>query len=581
MTAQTSSKTVVVRPPRSAQRIRFRLIIAAIAVLFVFALWQTGFTPWNVFGRLESIGSLIGRMVPPSFSDGERYVQAVIETLWMVLGGTAIALVVAIPLSALAARNFTPGPVAFAVSRFLITLTRAVPSLVLALLFVRAIGVGPMAGVLAMGISSIGMIAKFFADRIEEIDMGIVEASRASGATRLQTFVSAVLPQVVTNWISLGLYRFDINLRNSVILGFVGAGGIGFELQRVLGQMAYKRVLAISIIIFVLILVIEQISALARRSILGSEELSGKNPFSVRERLRARRLARNARPTHATSAIDVPTRRFSPVRGLESKTRVRAGWDFERVMKWVLGWGAIALVLVSFVMLGMSPAAVAEAVVKIVPYLAGMFPPDFVTNIGVHLSLMLETLWMALAATVLGMILAVPVGVLAASNATFHPIAARLSRLLTILVRGIPDLMLAILLVVAVGLGPLAGVLALTIGAIGFTGKLIADAIEDTDLSRQNEAMRAVGASWLQRTLTSTIPTAFPAMIGAGLFTFDVYVRSATIMGIVGAGGIGLALDASIRGRQLDQTLALIIMIFAVVYLTERFSGWLRKHMIH
>lgn len=90
--------------------------------------------------------------------------------------------------------------------------------------------------------------------------------------------------------------------------------------------------------------------------------------------------------------------------------------------------------------------------------------------------------------------------------------------------------------------------------------------------------MRAVGANWLQRTISSTIPTAFPAIIGAGLFTFDTYVRSATIMGVVGAGGIGIALDASIRGRQLDQTLALIVMILVAVYITERVSGWLRRH---
>ncbi|WP_440312279.1 phosphonate ABC transporter, permease protein PhnE [Leucobacter chromiireducens] len=581
VTRQGVSETpTVVRPPRSALQIRLRAVALILAALFALALWQTGFTPWNVLGRLESVASLMSRMLPPSFSDGGRYIQAVAETLWMVLGGTAIALVIAVPLSALAARNLTTGRAAFTISRFLITLTRSVPSLVLALLFVRAIGVGPMAGVLAMGISSIGMVAKFFADRIEEIDMGIVEAHRASGATRLQVFVSAVLPQVVTNWISLGLYRFDINLRNSVILGFVGAGGIGFELQRVLGQMAYKRVLAISILIFILILAIEQVSALARRAVLGAESDPGRNPFSLRGRSRANRTARSDQPTHPTSAITLPHRSSFHVHTSSREARIHAGWSFERVTRWTLGWGSIALVLLSFVVLGINPTAVGEAVVSILPYLANLFPPDFVTNIAAHGALMFETLWMALAATGLGMVLAIPVGVIAARNATFHPGAARVSRLLTVLVRGIPDLMLAILLVVAVGLGPLAGVLALTIGSIGFTGKLIADAIEDTDLSKQNEAMHAVGATWLQRTIASTLPTAFPAVVGVGLFTFDVYVRSATVMGIVGAGGIGLALDASIRGRQLGQTSALIIMIFAVVYLTEWFSGWLRKHII-
>lgn len=580
MSSPLSTKTPdALRRPRDPKRTRFHLLALALVTLSGISLWQTGFTPWNVLGRFDAIGNLVQRMVPPNFSDWPRYAQAVGETLWMVIGGTAIALFFAVPLAALAARNITSGPIAYGMSRFLITLTRAVPSLVLALLFVRAVGVGPLAGVLAMGLSSIGMIAKFYADRIEEIDMGVVEASRASGANRLQTFVAAVLPQVMTNWISLGLYRFDINLRNAVILGFVGAGGIGFELQRVLGQMVYKRVLAIALIIFVLILAVEQISALARRAILGTEAQRVVNPFSFRGRILSRRES-DRQATPQASRPDLPRPRGPSIRGPAGTGPIRAAWDSGRIIRWALGWGGLVIVVVSFVRLGLSPAAIAEAVRDIFPYLAGMFPPDLVTNLGPHLRLLGETLWMALAATALGMVLALPVGILAARNATVHPLAALVCRGLTIVVRGIPDLLLAILFVVAVGLGPLAGVLALTIGAIGFTGKLIADAIEDTDLSRQDEAMRAVGASWLQRTVSSTIPTAFPAIIGVGLFTFDVYVRSATIMGIVGAGGIGLALDASIRGRQLNQTLALILMVFVVVYLTERFSGWLRKHAI-
>lgn len=566
-----------IRPPKGRSRRRMQFILLGLGIAFLLALWGTGFTPWNVFGRLEAIGGLIDRLIPPTFSEWPRYLQAVGETLLMVLAGTCISLVLAVPISALAARNITTGPVAYNIARFIITLTRAVPSLVLALLFVRAIGVGPTAGVLAMGISSVGMIGKFFADRIEEIDMGIVEASRASGATRLQTFVAAVLPQIITNWISLSLYRFDINLRNAVILGFVGAGGIGFELQRVLGQLVYQRVLAIAIIIFVMILLIEQLSALTRSAILGSESLSRNNPFTWRAQ--ARRNRERALATTATERVAVQAAR-SRVEDPRRSGKIRVGWGDGRRLRWSLAWGAVLAVVVSFSMLGLGPVQVGEAAARIIPFVGDMFPPDFVSNIVRHLELMLETIWMALAATVLGLVLALPVGILAAKNSSVHPVVSRIARILTVVVRGIPDLMLAILLVVAVGLGPLAGVLALTVGAVGFTGKLIADAVEDTDLSGQTEAMRSVGAGWWQRTFTSTLPTALPAIVGTAFFTFDTYVRSATIMGVVGAGGIGLALDASIRGRSLGQTLALILMILVMVYLIERLSAWMRKQLI-
>lgn len=590
--ATTADPKIVVKLPKDRRRRKLQTTALVVLVLFVVALWQTGFTPLGVLGRLDAIGSLIGRMFPPSFVDGQRYLVAVVETLWMVLAGTAIALVLAIPVSALAARNITTGPIAYNVCRFIITLTRAIPSLVLALLFVRAIGVGPTAGVLAMGLSSIGMIGKFFADRIEEIDMDVVEASRASGASRLQTFFSAVLPQVMTNWISLSLYRFDINLRNAVILGFVGAGGIGLELQRVQGQMVYTRVMAIALIIFILVLATERLSAIARSAVLGSDAPSKNNPFSLRARYRVRNERRaSGAELHATAAISVvgagsrsgSERRggtAGPVSGTGMSGRISVGWGRGRALRWVLGWSAVVLVIASFFVLGLGPVQVGVAVAEIAPYIAGMFPPDLTTNISMYLTLMMETIWMALAATVLGLIISLPIGILGAKNATCHPIVARVARFSTVVVRGMPELILAILLVVAFGLGPLAGVLALTIGAIGLAGKLIADTIEDTGLSHQDEALRAAGAGWLQRTLTSTIPATTPGIIGVGLYMFDVYVRAATIMGIVGAGGIGLALDASIRGRHLDQTLTLIIMIFVAVYATERLSGWLRKQLI-
>ncbi len=566
------STSTRIRRPRDARSRKLTIATIVIAVLFCIGIWQTGFTPWGVFDRLDAVGSLLQRMWPPDFREWERYLAAVVETLWMVLAGTAIALVLAIPLSVLAARNTTTGPIAYNVCRFLITATRAVPSLVFALIFVRAIGIGPAAGVLAMGISSVGMIGKFFSDRIEEIDMGLVEASRASGASRVQTFVSAVLPQVLTNWISLSLYRLDINLRNAVILGFVGAGGIGLELQRVQGQLAYRRVLAIAIIIFVLVLLAEQLSSLARRSVTGQSD-TGQNPFGLRARMRS---AGERRRQHRSAIVSRPS--TEAIRNPD--LRITAPWTSVRIGQWLGGVTAIALVLCSFALLGFGPLQFFEALGKIGPYVASMFPPDFATNLGPHLSLMLETIWMALVATVLGLIISLPVGIIAARNATFHPIAARLSRLLTVVVRGMPELILAVLLVVAFGLGPVAGMLALTVGSIGLAGKLIADSIEDTDLSKPMESMNSVGATWLQRTFTCTIPQCAPGIIGVGLYMFDVFVRAATTMGIVGAGGIGLALDASIRGRNMDQTLALVIMIFITVYGTERLSAWFRKQVL-
>lgn len=575
--------TVVVNPthqeplrrPYDPRRRRLQVASLVIVVLFVLSVWQTGFTPWGVIDRMDAVGSLANRMWPPDFSEWSRYVSAVLETLWMVFAGTSIAILLALPVSVLAARNTTTGPIAYHTCRLLITLTRAIPSLVFALVFVRAIGVGPTAGVLAMGISSSGMVAKFFSDRIEEIDMGLVEASRASGASRLQTFVAAVLPQVLTNWISLALYRLDINLRGAVILGYVGAGGIGLELQRVQGQLVYPRVLAIALIIFVLVVATEQLSSLARRSVLGTSDAGG-NPWGLRARIRRAR----AEATRASAPPGRPSSFETRSSGAPASSRISAPWTRNRVGQWMGGCIAAVAVLSSFVLLGFGPAQLVQAFADIGPYVAAMFPPDFLTNLGPHMKLLLETIQMALVATVLGLIISLPIGIIGAKNATFHPAAARLARLLTMMVRGMPELIVAVLLVVAFGLGPVAGMLALTFTSIGLAGKLIADAIEDTDLSGPTEGMNAVGSTWLQRTVTCTIPQCSPSIIGTVLYMFDVFVRAATTLGIVGAGGIGLALDASIRGRNMDQTLAIIIMIFVVVYGIERLSAWFRRQVL-
>jgi phosphonate transport system permease protein len=112
------------------------------------------------------------------------------------------------------------------------------------------------------------------------------------------------------------------------------------------------------------------------------------------------------------------------------------------------------------------------------------------------------------------------------------------------------------------------------------TGKLMADALESLPLQKVQEGLSSTGASWLQRTVTGVLPQAMPSMVGVGLYTFDVYIRAATILGIVGAGGIGNLLDSTISQRQFDRMAGVILLIFAIVYGVERFSGWLRKQLI-
>ncbi|MQA17517.1 MAG: phosphonate ABC transporter, permease protein PhnE, partial [Pseudonocardiaceae bacterium] len=170
-----------------------------------------------------------------------------------------------LPLALLAARNLSPHPAVYAAVRVVVMVCRAVPDFVFALMFVAALGLGPLPGVLGLAIHSVGMLGKVYAERIEEIDPGPSEALSAVGASQLQVVRLAVLPEVIPSLVANTLYRFDINIRSSIILGIVGAGGIGYELVTALQSLAYQRAAAVMVIVLALVVVVEAVSNQIRK----------------------------------------------------------------------------------------------------------------------------------------------------------------------------------------------------------------------------------------------------------------------------------------------------------------------------
>jgi phosphonate transport system permease protein len=187
-----------------------------------------------------------------------------LETIDIALFGTLAGIVLALPLSILAAANVTPSRWLYHMSRAVIGFTRAVPDLVWALLFVTAVGLGPFPGGLALAVHSVGMLGRLFAEAIENMDMAPIEALTLTGATRLQVFSHGVLPGVLPALTGVGLYRLDENIRSSLVLGFVGAGGIGFQLLTAMNLFQYQQVSLLLIIIFLVVLIAERLSAVWR-----------------------------------------------------------------------------------------------------------------------------------------------------------------------------------------------------------------------------------------------------------------------------------------------------------------------------
>jgi phosphonate transport system permease protein len=214
---------------------------------------------------IPSLVSLIGEMFPPNFTDASLWIKPLLDTLAMSVAGTALAVLLSLPLAVLAARNTTPNPVVFQLARGLLNLLRSIPELIMGIIFVAAVGFGALPGVLALGLHSVGMVAKFFAESIEHADQAPVEAARAAGCSPLQVVIHGILPQVLPKLADTAIYRWEYNFRASTVMGMVGAGGIGFELIGSLRIMQYQDVSAILIVILVMVTLVDALSGFLRR----------------------------------------------------------------------------------------------------------------------------------------------------------------------------------------------------------------------------------------------------------------------------------------------------------------------------
>lgn len=226
------------------------------------------------FALVRGLGGLIALVrdgVPPDPSILPEAGTAVLQTLDIALVATVASAVLALPLAAASTRGRATS---LAVGRYLAapvragaTFLRAIPDLVWALIFVAAVGLGPFAGVLALTVHSVGMLVRLFAETIEEMDTGPVDALVVAGANRAQVFSHAVLPELAPNLGALVLYRLEQNVRSSLVLGFVGAGGIGFQILSTMEEFQYRRASMLLLVLFAVVALCELASARLRRAV--------------------------------------------------------------------------------------------------------------------------------------------------------------------------------------------------------------------------------------------------------------------------------------------------------------------------
>lgn len=241
-------------------------LMAAIAVYLVWAFSTMPFDWARATEGVVRAQRIFSGAFPPSFERSGLLIDGFLESLKIAILATVGGVILSVPIAFMAARNLAPVPV-FLLGRAIIIVARSFHPVIVAIIFVKAVGLGPFAGILTLIVYSIGFVAKLLAERIEEIDHGQVEAMRSVGASYFPTLIYAVIPQIMPRQIGLTIYQLDSNLRASAVVGIVGAGGIGSTLANAFGRYDYDFALAITIVIVAVILLSEAISGQIRKRI--------------------------------------------------------------------------------------------------------------------------------------------------------------------------------------------------------------------------------------------------------------------------------------------------------------------------
>ncbi len=249
----------------SGSRLRFLLVVVVLGLFYV-ASWRLArVDPAKLWAGLPKMAGWAAKAWPPATDELPVLAWRAAETVAMAAIGTTIAALLALPMAVAAARNVTPSRALYYPARWLLNALRGIDSFVFALLFVAAVGLGPFAGVLGIALHTWGSTAKLWAEAIENIAPGPLEAAAATGASRLKVVAFAILPDALPGMVSVGLFWWEFNVRASTVLGVVGAGGIGQELKNSMDLLDFPRLATVIGLILVMVTVIDFASERVRR----------------------------------------------------------------------------------------------------------------------------------------------------------------------------------------------------------------------------------------------------------------------------------------------------------------------------
>ncbi|KGK42766.1 phosphonate ABC transporter permease [Nitrincola sp. A-D6] len=256
-------------PPRyRAPSVLTWIIVVGFAAFFIQGLLASDISLDRLVRGANNLVRFIGQALPPNFARAPNIADSMLETLNIAIVGVTFGCLLSIPLALLAARNTAPNLLVRTLARFFISVSRTIPDLIWALIFVVAVGLGPLAGILAIIMDTIGFAARFYSERFEEVQKGPSEALTSTGAGRISVIFGAILPESFASMTATSLFSVEKAIRSAVTLGLVGAGGIGVELSTAMRLFRYDQAAAIILVILVVVIAFEQLSSSIRKRII-------------------------------------------------------------------------------------------------------------------------------------------------------------------------------------------------------------------------------------------------------------------------------------------------------------------------
>ena len=492
-------------------------------LLFLGAAWFTDCSPALFWARRSHLTDLVKAMFPPDWGYALRIVNPLLATVQMSVAGTALGALLALILAPLCAENLGAPPLPRRLLRLLIQILRSFPALILALLATFLFGLGTFAGTAAITVYTFAIMTRLTYEDIETAELAPYHALCAMGAAPAGAYMRAVVPGIAPSYLSNVLYLLETNVRHSSILGYVGAGGIGLLLNEKISWLEYSKVGMILFLLFLTVCVLEGISGFLSRVIREERVLSPRQK---------RLLLCAAGVLSLACVLSVQQPDFS-------HTSLRA----VRAM------------------------------------LSGLLHPDwgffFETDSSGLGYLLLETVCIALVGTCVGTVLAVPLAFLGTAR-LLPGLPALLFRIIVMAVRSVPFLIYGLIFIRVSGPGPFTGVLTLGVCSVGLLSKRFTEAIEALDF-RAYHALEAMGVPMLLRIRYAVLPQLLPAFVSAVLYRFDVNIREAAVLGLVGAGGIGAPLIFAMNHYKWSTAGAIALGLILLVWGIDRLSAVLRR----